>query len=510
LKIKGIFFFIILVSFSAVFLRTRVLFPANTPSQFSSDDWIEELFRNSLIIDGLLNYNQKKDPGCRKDCDLETINLAYIKGLTGVDIGSLTIPRPFEKLVAINNYVNHNQSEGGLVIKTFNDLERAKRTKKYGVIFYAQQHAELNGNVAPIEKWFDNGLRIVQIHYSSKDSPSQSPLEKMGGGCDEPDQGLTELGRNAVRLLNRLNMIIDVSHCSEKTTHDVIQMSDSPITANHANAKALTPELRNKSDSELLAIAQTGGVIGVTPIGWMIDRDGDGKGNIDDYIAHIDYMIKLVGIDHVGVASDSVLDGWGVEDRHYADALLAGYDRWKIVAWKLKYDQGYNEEDLRKIFGQNFQRLYEQVMPGLIRPGLLQPKENACLSSGDIRFAWQKSDYRGLENIRKKNVHSFGCDGVDSFLSRLPNNAFLRSNLGSIDKMGAINHIGPIRYDFYIEKRTESGYVLANSQENLTVPYTIIVNLLEKTEYQWFVRAKMWDGSELVESDSIRRHFSIR
>jgi len=328
-------------------------------------DSIEELFKNSLIIDGNLNYTVKQDSECRKDCDLKRIDLGLIKGLTGVNIGSINVSSDFGKLVNELNYVNQN--EGALVIKTFNDLEKAREEKKYGVLFYSQKHFRLNGTVDPISEWFANGLRIVQLAYSSQDTPNQSPQEKLGGGSDEPDQGLTELGRSSVRELNRLHMIIDVSHCSEKTTMELIQMSNVPILANHANAKFLTDVARNKTNRELLAIAETGGVIGITPIAWMIDRDGDGKGNIDDFIAHIDYMVNLVGIDHVGVASDSVLDGWGSEERHYSDAILNSYERWKIVATRLQEDLGYTDLQLEKIFGLNYKRVYEEVLPGLVK-----------------------------------------------------------------------------------------------------------------------------------------------
>ena len=149
-------------------------------------------------------------------------------------------------------------------------------------------------------------------------------------------------------------MVIDVSHCSEKTTFDIIEMTAVPILANHANAKTLTvatrgPYLlgRNKSNRELLAIAETGGVIGVTTVAWMLDRDGDTKGDVEDFLAHLDYIVKLVGVDHVGIASDSGLDGWGVDEIHYADDVLAGMDRWRVVARRLREEYGYSKLQIK-------------------------------------------------------------------------------------------------------------------------------------------------------------------
>lgn len=473
-------------------------------------DSVDELFKNSLIIDGVLNYTVKQDPECRKDCKLQNIDLGLIKGLTGIDVGSLTIPSPVEKLIAIHDYVSQEQSEGGLVVKRFNDLEKAKREKKYGVIFYAQQHAKLDGSVAPIRQWFDYGLRIVQIHYSSQDSQSQSPLEKLGGGSDEPYQGLTELGKRAVKQLNRLNMIIDLSHCSEKTTMDVIHMTNIPVMANHANAMALTSVSRNKSDTELMAIAKSGGVIGVTPIAWMIDRDGDGKGNIDDFIAHVDYIVHLVGLDHVGVASDSVLDGWGVEDRHYADNFLASFGRWKIAARKLQDELGYSDLQLKKIFGLNFKRIYEQILPGLTSPKLLVPQDYASIPQGNVRFEWELSEYRGLDNLRKKKIPSIRRNPLGFNFLGLSFEFLNRSMFESKGRAGEFFNIGPLRYDLFIEKKTDYDYVLERSLRDLNETIAVVDGLPFGSEYRWYVKSHIWIKSELIESESNRRFFTIR
>lgn len=471
------------------------------------DDEIEALFRDSLIIDGLLNYSIKVDPDCLKDCALQNIDLGLIKGLTGVDVGSLTIPRPFEKLVAIHDYVTQDQREGGLIIKTFNDLDKSKKAKKYGVLFYAQQHTKLDGSAAPIRKWFNSGLRIVQIHYSSQDNQAQSRLEKLGGGSDESHQGLTELGRKAVQHFNRLNMIIDLSHCSEKTTMDVIQISCDPVIANHANAWTLTPDARNKSDGELLAIAQSGGVIGVTPIGWMIDRDGDGKGNIDDYCTHIDYITNLLGIDHVGIASDSVIDGWGPNDRHYSDVFLANPERWKIVAKKLQDEFGYTWEHLRKIFGLNFKRVYEQILPGLTRPVLLTPQNHALIPPHAAEFYWEDSEYRGIENLTKKKTPAYRLNLVDFGMIAEPTGIIDPIRENPTIQSYTLPDIGPVTYDIIIERKDGSQYTLEYATTNLVESTVVFPRLTEGSEFRWQVTAHISIGVEITKSDSGWRYF---
>ena len=118
--------------------------------------------------------------------------------------------------------------------------------------------------------------------------------------------------------MNSLGMIIDCSHCSKQTTLDTAVLSTKPVLSTHANAEALTPNSRNKTDEELMAIAATGGVIGVTPIRSFLDTGGDGVTGMHDMVAHIEYIASLVGVDHVGIASDTRVDGWEERSGHYA------------------------------------------------------------------------------------------------------------------------------------------------------------------------------------------------
>jgi membrane dipeptidase len=227
--------------------------------------------------------------------------------------------------------------------------------------------APRRGARRPLQQWFDAGLRSLQLAYNaSHDEPNTRPENRLAGGCDEPEQGLTELGRAAVAELNRLGIVIDVSHCSKKTTLEVAALTRQPITANHANARALTDHQRNKDDEEIAAIAATGGVIGINTVGWMLDRDGDGEAGLDDFVAHVEHAIAIVGIEHVGIASDAHLDGWPELSRHRADAQLAALERWTHVARAL-HAGGRSLDDLAAVLGGNFVRVYDRVLPAAPR-----------------------------------------------------------------------------------------------------------------------------------------------
>jgi membrane dipeptidase len=156
-------------------------------------------------------------------------------------------------------------------------------------------------------------------------------------------------------------MVVDISHCGKQTTLDVTDVSSHPVTANHANAWRLSRNSRNKSDEELKAIAATGGVVGATPINRYFLQDSSRPATIDDFVAHIDYMVEKIGIDHVGVGTDGYMDGTERYDVDFSDKYMNSPERWKHVARKL-HKMGYSKVDLQKILGLNFKRIYDQVL----------------------------------------------------------------------------------------------------------------------------------------------------
>ena len=191
---------------------------------------------------------------------------------------------------------------------------------------------------------------------------AHTPSERLGyGGREGDERGLTELGRAAIAEMNAMGMIVDCSHCTKQTTLESAVLSTKPVVLTHANAEALTPQHRNKDDEELRAIAATGGVIGVTTTRWMLDTDNDGTAGMDDMIAHIEYIAEIVGVDHVGISSDSDVNGWSKESGHYADDDLAAPDRWVRLTAHLRA-RGWTEEDLAKLLGGNFRRVFAAVL----------------------------------------------------------------------------------------------------------------------------------------------------
>ncbi len=343
-------------------------------------DWATDFVARTHVVDGVAGLSMRVDPDCAaEDCERARFpgdgsgDFGTFKAVTGVDVvvdsisGSVGMPG----LVGSRDRIDDGTFANARVVRTYADIETARAEGDLAIMFYVQRRPtdsgwELDGDAANLRQWFDEGLRVLQISYGHNPPArpdAHTPDERLGyGGREGNEMGLTELGRAAIPVMNAIGMIVDCSHCTRRTTLDAAELSTKPILTNHANAEALTPHRRNKDDEELLAIARTGGVIGVTTIRWMLDTDDDGRAGMDDFIAHIEYIVDLVGIDHVGVSSDADVNGWPQESGHYADADLAAPDRWVRLTARLR-GRGWSEENLAKLLGGNFLRVFREVLP---------------------------------------------------------------------------------------------------------------------------------------------------
>ncbi len=323
-------------------LRGELFCDQKSGSEGRDGDFIEEFFRESLIIDGTVNLGMKRGRTSSSFVPGE------IKRKTGINVGGHTTR--ITTLKRRNQWLMERQS-GLLRIDRASDIEAARKTNRYGIIYFVQSGFDLRGSIEPLAEWKEDGIRIFQLTYSDNE---------LGGGSGSDELPLTVFGKKVVQELNRLRMVVDVSHCGKRTTLDAAEESSHPITANHANAEALAPVSRNKSDEELQAIAQTGGVIGVTTINRYLLREPTRPASVDDFVAHIDYIVEKIGVGHVGVGSDCYMDGTQRYEVDFSDKLINSPERWKHIAHKL-HERGYKHEDLKKIFGLNFKRIYDAV-----------------------------------------------------------------------------------------------------------------------------------------------------
>ena len=200
----------------------------------------------------------------------------------------------FRKLIA-------DRAETLLLATTPEDILAAKRTGRLGLFLGFQDTKPIEDNLEYLHAFYQLGVRMVQLTYNSQNF--------VGSGCCERHYGgLTHFGRELVREMNRLGVAIDLSHCSDETTMDAIQYSEKPVFFSHSNTRAVCPAYgRNKTDDQIKALVERGGVIGVVFSPTHIKRDAEHRllhGSVDDVLNHLDHIVQVVGPSHVGFGSD--------------------------------------------------------------------------------------------------------------------------------------------------------------------------------------------------------------
>ena len=254
-------------------------------------------------------------------------------------------------------------------IKTAADIEKAKVEGKCGIIFGFQNSSPIEDDLRRLRIFHELGVRIIQITYNNSNFVGS-------GYLDSPDYGLTNFGIDFIAECNRLGIVIDCSHVGYKTTVDAIKASIKPIAFTHAGPRALCDHLRNKTDEQLEALAAKGGVVGANI--WPTFLAAGNKATLSDFLDTVDYMVKLIGIDHVGIGSDFI-EGqsrewlrWlftgrniDMEPRYqlgvptYPEGIRGPTDFPNLTRGLL--ERNYSERDVKKIMGENFLRLFREV-----------------------------------------------------------------------------------------------------------------------------------------------------
>jgi membrane dipeptidase len=330
---------------------------------FAQSPEAQAFFEKHLLIDGTCFPHNR--PGSALQRYFRDGNgkfdMAEYRAQTGVDFAVWDIRHHAEMMkmirgVELGHFINVR------ILRTFADMEATFRAKQQGWLFYTQHPWTLNGTIEPISSWHRDGLRMLQITYGSTlPVPSGDELGTGSSNEDSEAGGLTKLGQEVVAECNRLGIIVDVSHCSRQTTLDVAAASKTPITVTHAGCEAITSTKRNKSDDEIRAIARTGGVFGITPVKFMLN-DAPSGASLDDFIRHLEHVIRIAGIDHVGIGSDIPRNGVPEDELPaYTCPELNSEKRWFHLYDALKA-KGYTEDQMTKIFGLNFLRVFRTVL----------------------------------------------------------------------------------------------------------------------------------------------------
>lgn len=270
-------------------------------------------------------------------------------------------------LAAWQGFVGRNDDLFRLVDKAA-DMDRAKQERKVAVIM-GVQNADHFRRPSDVKVFRQLGQRCAQLTYNSQNLIG-------GGSTDRIDGGVSDFGVEIIKAMNDAGMLVDVSHCGDRTTLDAIELSSRPIAITHSNCRALVRHPRLKTDEAIRKLAEKGGVMGISGVRMFV-RDSDPT-TVDDMVEHIDHVARLVGIEHVGIGSDSDLNGYDDMPVDQLKQLRAGYkasyafrDKIDIDGFdhpKKIYDlteslirRGYSDSNIEKILGGNFRRLLGEI-----------------------------------------------------------------------------------------------------------------------------------------------------
>jgi membrane dipeptidase len=249
------------------------------------------------------------------------------------------------------------------------DIHAAKREGKAGIIFGFQNSSPIEEDLDLVEVFFRLGVRVIQITYND--------LNFVGAGCYERnDVGLSQFGVDLVAEMNRLGMVVDLSHVGYKTTMDAIEVSKYPVWFSHANPMALKEHCRNKTDEQVKFLVSKGGVVGVNIFPPFLKKAYDST--LEDVIDVFDYWVQVAGIDHVSVGLDFTENQsedwfhWLMSGKRKGSMVTPLRLPLKLPAGITRADQmpnltegllkrGYSTESIRKILGENVLRLFETV-----------------------------------------------------------------------------------------------------------------------------------------------------
>ena len=249
-----------------------------------------------------------------------------------------------------------------LLLLEADDVERARSTGRLAVGFDIEGANAVGDQLSLIQLYYDLGVRWMLMAYNTSN--------RAGGGCQDQDGGLTNFGRAMVAEMERVGMLLCLSHTGHRTVREVLAMATQPLIFSHSNCAALHPHPRNIPDELIRACAATGGVVGINGVGIFL-----GKNDIssETYARHVDHVVQLVGPAHVSIALDYVFDMRELEEHlekmkgtfppglgYEMGARFVPPEQLEEIVVTLQ-GWGYSDADLTALLGGNLLRLAKQV-----------------------------------------------------------------------------------------------------------------------------------------------------
>jgi membrane dipeptidase len=279
-----------------------------------------------------------------------------------------------------------------VITKTWKDLQRAIKDKKLAAMFGVEGGHMIENSIENLDKLYERGTRYMTLTWNNSSAWATSAMDETNkkDSLARTHKGLTDFGKQVIRRMNELGMIVDISHVGEQTFWDAIQTTTKPVIASHSNAYTLAPVFRNLKDDQIRAVAKNGGVIQLNFYSEFVDSNFRAKQSVfmrarrkeidslrqagiqNEYaitlvtekyapemqaarpplsmlMDHLDYIVKIAGVDHVGLGSD--FDGISSSPKQLDDVTS-----YPVITQAL-LKRGYSKREIRKILGGNFLRV---------------------------------------------------------------------------------------------------------------------------------------------------------
>ena len=264
-------------------------------STVTSGSAMKALIRSTTIWDNHTCFPLRSEPSY-----LPQLQRFRDAGVTVVSINVGYANMPWEEHLQILSYMRQwiaQRPETHRLISTVGDIQRCKADGKLGIVFDIEGMRPVQNNLNLIQTFYELGVRWMLVSYNRNNDA--------GGGCLDKDTGLTNVGRTAIDEMERVGMVLCLSHTGPRTAIEALQYSRNPVIFSHSNPYGDTKHVRNISDELIRACADKGGVIGLSGFGPFL---GAGDDPVKDLLRQLHYVIGLVGPDHVGLGLDYCFD----------------------------------------------------------------------------------------------------------------------------------------------------------------------------------------------------------
>ncbi|QZY55396.1 dipeptidase [Crassaminicella profunda] len=297
----------------------------------------------------------------------------FIRGGVNIIVASLFIDDMFIPEMSLRRaldqigslYMEIDESKDKIMLcKSYKDIEKVMNDNKIAILLSFEGVEPLYNDLNLLKVFYELGVRLVGLSWSRRNYAADgcyfTPMKEGKKG------GLTAFGVALIEMAESLGMFMDVSHLNDEGFWDVLEVTKKPIIASHSNCRNLVPVMRNLTDEQIKAIAKRQGVIGMNIANKFVANEGD-LANTERLVDHIDYIVNLVGINHVGFGFDFCdqlrkydLPKPNPSDNKFFDTL-SGHGKIKNITKEL-INRGYKEEDIKLILGGNFLRVYKELL----------------------------------------------------------------------------------------------------------------------------------------------------